>query len=169
MDLMLQRETFKEMEYFAIECFQKPDISFSGLFYPEFDFQGRGLQDIANPNCKFSLITFCSAPTDKGWAVVFAWHRDDSAICRKFIDSLTSAIDAGGILSDCILGLVIATTENVAFSPDWWESLQGTQREHIVELFTSNYDPSVEIDPSYLTKRVANAVSWHFEKFHTNM
>ncbi|MCJ8270088.1 MAG: hypothetical protein MJK04_11890, partial [Psychrosphaera sp.] len=79
---VLEQKMFAAIEYLVIECPQEPTMSFSGLFYPEFDFQGRELQNLAATNCKFSLMTFCSAPTDRGWAVVFAWHKDDAAICR---------------------------------------------------------------------------------------
>lgn len=167
-DSVLRNKEFQKIRYVVLECENHPNISFSGLFYPEFDFQGRVLQDISELGADFSLITFCSAPTKSGWAVIFSWHVKDDYICSTFIDSLKEVLRSGKSLGDAIFRLVIATCENVAYSPQWWDSLCQYKKDQISKYIRFNADPWIPISSDYLVNGLSSIVSWNFTNVYSS-
>ena len=73
-DNSLRDKNFCGMKYVLFVSKQKPSIAFSGVFFPDFDFIGRQLQDLGDHNGNLELISICSAPMDCGWGFLFAWH-----------------------------------------------------------------------------------------------
>lgn len=161
-DSILRNEKFHEIRYVVLECGDSPNISFSGLLYPEFDFQGKALQDLSELGKNFSLITFCSAPTKSGWAVIFSWHESDDNICFRFIDSLKEVLRSGKSIEDAVFRLVITTCENVAYSPRWWESLCQYKKGELSKYIRLNADPLAPVSSDYLKIGLSGVVSWNF-------
>lgn len=167
-DSVLRNEEFQKVRYVVLECENHPNTSFSGLLYPEFDFQGRVLQNISEIGTNFSLITFCSAPTKAGWAVIFSWHESDDYICSRFIDSIKEVLRSGKNLGDAIFRLIIATCENVAYSPEWWDSLCKDKKDELSKYIRLNADPWIPINSDYLISGLSNIVSWNFTNVYSS-
>ncbi|MBE0359397.1 hypothetical protein [Pseudoalteromonas aliena] len=167
-DSVLRNEEYQKIRYVVLECENHPNISFSGLLYPEFDFQGRVLQDISKIGTNFSLITFCSAPTKSGWAVIFSWHESDDYICSRFIDSIKEVLRSGKNVGDAIFRLVIATCENVAYSPVWWDSLCQHKKDELSKYIRFNADPWIPINSDYLVSGLSSIVSWDFTNVYSS-
>jgi len=167
-DSVLRNETYKSIRYVVLECENHPNTSFSGLLYPEFDFQGRVLQDLSEIGTDFSLITFCSAPTKLGWAVIFSWHESDDYICSRFIESIKDVLRSGNNLGDAIFRLIIATCENIAYSPAWWDTLCQDKKDELSKFIRINADPWIPINSDYLVTGLSNIVSWNFTNVHSS-
>ncbi len=165
-DDMLSKSQFDTLKYIILDVGGDLEISFSGLLYPEFDFNGIQIQSLLNSNDKLSLITFCSAPTSKGWAIVFAWHSSDDDICGKFIDSLLEYRFSDIQLSNAIFRLIITCCENVAYSPSWVELLDSTKIDELCSVITNTSSPTIPMDRNHLASGLEGFVNWKFSTMH---
>lgn len=168
-DLLLKNKMFHRIEYALFLSSQKPNIVFSGVFFPEYDFLGRHLQNLGNLYSRLDLLTFCSAKTKEGWGFLFAWHEDSSKSCAEFIRSLATMVHENNSIGDFLFRLVISNCENLAISPKWWESLTDQDRMSIEERISSMADIFSLTRSNYLSDGIANICSWSFEKVITNM
>lgn len=66
----------------------------SGGVFPEQDFEGHNLQDIADLGATPHLLTFTSFYGGDGGAVVFTWLPESDRTCKRFVDSLHRVPDA---------------------------------------------------------------------------
>jgi hypothetical protein len=169
-DKSLVNKSFSDIKYVIFLSKQKPVIAFSGIFYPDFDFLGRQLQNLGDQTRDLELITFCSAPKESGWAYLFAWHEESSKVCAEFMRSLATMIYKDpDSLNDYLFRLAITNCENLAISPKWWEKLDGDKIEKIVDRVTSMADILSITEQSYLMEGLEGIADWQFEEVISNM
>jgi hypothetical protein len=169
-DTSLSENSYFNIRYVIFISKQKPTIAFSGLFYPDFDFMGRMLQDLGDHTSELQLLSFCSAPIDNGWAFLFAWHEASSNVCVEFMKSLATMIhDDINSLRDYLFRLAMTNCENLAISPKWWENLTEDIKETITDRATLMADIFTITDQSYLTKGLEGISNWKFENVISNM
>lgn len=168
-DHTIRNKTFSDIKSIVFESQKEPIIAFSGLIYPQYDFQGNTLQDLSNINNNLSLLTFCSAPMKNGWGLILAWHQENSEACDRFIASLSQHVEEEGVLGDALFRFVISSCENHAFSPLWWDSLANSYKERILDRIKEMYDPMSIIQPTYLKFGLEEICKWDFQNFYTNL
>jgi hypothetical protein len=122
-------------------------MAFSGVLYPDYDFEGQLLQDLSQLKEHLELLTFCSAPTARGWGFLFAWHESS---CYRFVQSLAEAARSQP-LEDLLFRMALSC-ENHAISPQWWESLPTSTTQMIDERMTEMADLHVRTPNYCLTK-----------------
>lgn len=167
-DASLSKQAYSDIKYTLFISKQKPSVVFSGLFYPDYDFMGRQLQNLADQS--ISLITICFAPMNNSeWGFIFAWHKSSSVICDSFMESLATMIFEGKKIGDSLFRLVMSNCENIAISPLWWETLSSTAKEQISMKITSMVDPFVEIKQDYLMTGFEGISVWEFDQVITNV
>ncbi|EJG0781659.1 hypothetical protein HYO48_22635 [Vibrio parahaemolyticus] len=159
-DLMLKNQDYSELRWAIIEFDCVPDIAFSGVLYPEYDFSGLKLQDLLNITRGLSLITFCFAPMAEGWAAVFSWRTSDDKVCGKFVDSLLNNLNK----STAIFRLIVNCCENTAYAPRWVHSLSADQHKKMCEAFTLTARPTSPIRHDYLSEGLEGYVDWKVKK-----
>ncbi|MCD9008225.1 hypothetical protein LDO31_18710 [Luteimonas sp. XNQY3] len=160
----ISNSAYGDIEYLLFTSKQAQFVAFSGLFYPEFDFSGNLLQDLVDPECRYDLLTVCSAPVQDGWGFLFAWHKTSAPTCREFIGSLaaiTHENERAG--ADAMFRMVVSNCENTAFSPLWWEQQSPGQKAAVLECLARGVDMLVPIDPAYLSKRAEGVSQWEFD------
>ncbi len=170
LDSCLKIQSYPEIKYVIFCTNQQPSVVFSGLFYPDFDFLGRPLQDLSDHSRNLDLLTFCFVPMDKGWGILFAWHIESSDTCVPFMQSLASRICEDNCIGDHLFRMVISCCENLAIQPTWWESLKKKEREDITN--AACHDGADMLSPikyDYLAKGLENISEWHFENAITDM
>lgn len=164
-DNSMKNKSYSDIKYVLFISKQKPSVAFSGLFWPDFDFLGRQLQNLGDHEVKLELITMCSAPMDGNeWGFLFAWHKNSSTICNSFMESLATAIYNNCDIGDLLFRLVISNCENLAISPQWWEKLSEGHKEQITLRVTSMARPDIEIKHNYLTHGLEGISQWQFEE-----
>ena len=168
-DESLRKAQYHNINYVLFCSRQEPTIAFSGLIYPDFDFMGRQLQNLADYNQKLDLITFCSAPLNNGWGYFFAWHNSSDRVCDEFMRSLATKMYDGEDLGDMLFRLLISCCENHAISPKWWDSLSSKQVEEITERASWMVSPFCAIKPSYLQEGLQGIVKWEFNSVLSTM
>jgi len=163
-DNSLRKNSFFNVKYVLFISKQKPTIAFSGIFFPDFDFMGRQLQNLGDHISNLKLITFCSAPMDCGWGFLFAWHVTSSSVCVDFMRSLATMIhNNDNMLGDFLFRLVITNCENLAISPKWWERLLEDQKEQITSRASLMADIFSMTEPFYLMKGLEGISHWDFD------
>ena len=169
-DNSLANKSYSDIKYVIFQSSQKPIIAFSGLFYPDFDFLGRELQNLGDQTQDLQLLTFCSAPIENGWAYLFAWHETSSKVCVDFMRSLETMIHNNKkSLSDHLFRLAITNCENLAISPKWWEKLNEDIKEKITDRATSMADIFAVTEKSYLMEGLEGVSDWKFKNVISNM
>lgn len=163
LDASISDSAHADVEYVLFTSGQPQFVAFSGLFYPEFDFLGRSLQDLMDPECRFDLLTFCSAPIQNGWGFLFAWHKSSAPTCREFMRSLATVTHEGQRAgADAMFRMVLSNCENTAFSPVWWEQASSEQKAAVLGCLDRGADVFTPTDPAYLTHGAEGVSQWEF-------
>jgi len=168
-DNSVKNNLYQNIKYVLFTSTQKPFMAFSGVFYPDFDFIGRQLQDLGNHETALELITFCSAPMRSGWGFLFSWHDSNSTVCDDFMKSLATMICENREIGDLLFRLVISNCENHAIAPQWWENLPKQYKEQIIDTSSRMTDFLVITPPSYLLEGLEGISNWKFENVITNV
>ena len=166
-DQVLKNKSFEEIEYCAFISTTDLFTAYSGVMYPEYDFNGMLLQNLCDDDQQLDLIAHYSAPTAHGWAHVFTWHKSSSSTSRRFMSSLAARMHHGGDIGDLLFRFVILNCENIAFSPSWWEKLSKKEIAEIIEGASCMVDPFVIINPYYLTKGLSGVSNWEFSHVYS--
>lgn len=162
-DESLRSQSFSDLSYVLFVSSDPQAIAFSSLISPDFDFQGRPLQNLSDLHRPLDLLTFCSAPVDSGWGFLLAWHESSRGVCRKFIDSLFAATEEGSD-AEALLFRLMLHGENHAVSPEWWEGLTHDAREVISATFSDAVDPFADIPSDWLLNGVPDYSGWRFDE-----
>lgn len=103
-----------------------PDFAVSGVVYPEFDFQGNAIQNLATPTC-LNLITYTVLPLVTSGIIAFIWDTKSATACLK----LTSSIDRlpSVDVPHALVRFTYEHFENCYASPKWWEALSTNQKD----------------------------------------
>ena len=165
-DDVLKNKLYDDMRYVSFSSKDKLFMAFSNILYPEYDFMGNTIQDLSNTNTEntFDLITFCSAPTENGWAFIFSWHKSSDNSCLPFIQSLKERLKQGDFLSDLLFKFILLNSENFALSPSWWESLSNDIQKEISQAISNMMHHTNEIRKYYSIHGLENIANWNFEE-----
>lgn len=168
-DEYLSARSFSDIKSVIFCTDQKPSVVFSGLFFPDFDFLGRQMQDLSDHSNTLDLLTFSFVPMDQGWGILFAWLSESSSACVPFMKSLATRIYEDRKLGDHLFRLVILNCENMAMRPQWWESLAERARIAITKAASYGADIFAPIRHDYLARGLENISGWKFESVISDM
>lgn len=162
-DGFLRSHSYLDVCSLIIQCDNVPNVMCSTIFFPEYDFGGKKLQDILDLSSRMRSVSVTSfASLGKGF-VVFVWIKRDSDIILKFVESML-ALDRGSI-PDAICRLFVEYSENIYFAPAWWERLGGDVKEYVVEKYNSTI--SVK-NPTGLMDSKFKLACWNIERITNN-
>jgi hypothetical protein len=106
-------------------------VASTGSINPDWDIQGKRIQDLGSLNEAMQGLTYGIAVDEKGFSVVFSWPHDFSLIAH-FIDQI-SRLD-GSSLATALIIFMFAYSENTYFSSSWWNGLRTAQRARLRDL-----------------------------------
>jgi hypothetical protein len=112
-------------------------ITTSGVFIPEFDFEGNRLQDLNAPKGALALLGFNIIPIGGQTCAVFGW-LDKKPQNKRFVDSLHSIPESH--LASAMVQFGFDTSDNLFVRPSWWEQLD-TQKKTYLKLNLRNSTP----------------------------
>lgn len=136
---MLHPDSKESLRYFAA-LFAEPAMYFaSTAFIPEWDFNGRQLQDLRRIE-PFNLICFSAWAAGQQSAIVFCWHESADSVCVPFIESLRQV--PSDRLGDRILSMAFEISENIVFREDWWQKMRSEDQERLAARVFSGLPPS---------------------------
>ena len=138
-DGLLEGQEYKTVRAYIIEFETAPPVMCSGAVYPEQDFGGVELQDVADIRNTPDLLCFTSFHGGERGAVVFSWLAESDRTCRTFVESLRAISDE--FVTAALSRFFFTHCENVHIEPDWWESLSEETRNAVIERVTVNANP----------------------------
>ena len=158
-----QKENISKFRYTLFRVKGDPNILFSGVFFPDYDFQGNVIQDLSDFEILHQLITVSSVPLDDGWGILFAWHYSSDYIVNELLNSFKQSIKDGNNISDLLFRLIITRVENIVISPLWWESLAEIDKNNIIARFSYEKKPDNPIIKDYLVSGLTGISDWEIE------
>jgi len=159
-------QDFEDIRYYILSFDSQPIMHYSGLTYPDYDFCSNSLQNILNDP---GLLSFSSVLTKKGWAIVFSWLSKSDDVCIAFIESLEKRLYAGDNLTDLLFNFVLKSCENIAFSPNWWNSLSDNSKKRILDLIQVRDSCSIMPSPDRYEKIEVSIQDWNYVETKTNI
>lgn len=168
-DRALSEKKHEEFEYITFESKSPWNLQLSGVLYPEYDFQGKKLQDLADLGSPLDFITFFTAPTSLGWSFNICWHGSSNETCFNLVESLRTSVSKGEKLQDALFRFSISCCENHAFRVSWWNSLADSAKAEIMSRVELVTDLEIPIPESYLSQGLEGIADWEFEHVYTSL
>jgi hypothetical protein len=167
-DKALMANDFRGCKYYIIWLENIPDFLVSGSFLPEFDFDGKLLQDLGNLNMSAEQLSFSVIATDSGGAIVFSW-LGEGVVCSQFVKSLHNKPDKA--IPYAIARLAFEHFENICISPPWLESLTEENQQYLIARQLSGLpDPDLgDRQFNCLMDDNIRLVNWTVSHFTTNL
>jgi hypothetical protein len=166
MDSMLLENQYTDLKYLAITFKDKPEIACSGTFCPEYDFNGKFLQDLSDLIPDFDAIMFNLIPTEKGGMAIFSWIDYDSVNCYRLIKSLLDV--SKNRIPDAILRMAFEYIDNVYIDPNWWEPLGRKLKIELTMLANSGMLVVPRIPTGIIPDKI-QFVFWRLDEIITNL
>lgn len=130
-DEILRSSDFRDVRAYLIALEGPPPVMCSGGFFPEEDFQGAKLQDVAMHRGTPDVVTVSSFASRGHGYVVLSWLQQCDGSCLPFVRSLHNIPDED--LAPAILRMFFQHIENVFMMPDWWEGLPDKSRRSLID------------------------------------
>ncbi len=113
-----------------------PKIVCNFVYAPDFDFVGDYLQDFEDFSKDLDHLMITVLPAAGGGYALLS-HLDDCGLApRRLISSLLARPN----VTTALVWLIIGQAENIAISPDWFETLSEVERQLILQHFVCNAD-----------------------------
>ena len=168
-DACLRSSSFADVRFVIFESPAPAVVLCSGVLLPQYDFQGRTIQDLASPDTRRDLMSVNVIRTDQGSATVLAWHATSDASCERFCRSLASCPNPEREIPEALLRLVLSTFENTAISPVWWDALAVEGQTELLARFEYLGHPLTPPDPEYLMPDRRNYIAPPLTVVRTNI
>ncbi|BAH40766.1 MAG TPA: hypothetical protein DGD08_18205 [Gemmatimonas aurantiaca] len=158
-DADLLARDFAEARYVAVELDVPPDLMCSGFVQPHYTFDGERIQDLSDLKTELQVMSFSLASTAKGGVAVFAWRSDSDAASSELVDSLLrlEVVD----IPHALVRYATSEFENTYYRPDWWDGLQQTDKDALVDRLHHGVGPDIALNPSYLKDDGRRLVRWN--------
>jgi len=157
-DYILINKKFDQAKFYSIKIDSVPYIMCSGAIYPDFDFSGRQLQNIADLTKKLDLVTFSSIATNTGGALVLCWEKSSDKSCLSLVKSLHKFNDKE--ISSALVKFMFSYFENIYFSPMWWDSLSSTLKNYLLNRTMLNLSPNTMRTKDCLVNDGVKILDW---------
>lgn len=163
-DASLADRDFSGFKFAIFGSTSRCSLQASGLIFPDFDFKGRLLQHLGLRTNQIDLLTFFTAPTECGWALVLAWHESSDESCLGLMQSLVEEVRQGSMLEDMLLRFSLTCCENHAIRMSWWDELPESAKKQATDMMAVMADPTVAVTADYLTKGCEGLADWSFDR-----
>ncbi len=164
-DNALRCDDYSGSIFYSLYIDKCPDLLCSGAAQPEYDFNGKRLQDLSDMNVDFDFLTCCIIALESGGLILFNWMGNQPT-CKHLIGSLDRFNDSD--IVESVLIYCIETFENIVFSQSCWEHLNKSKKNELTNRFYTVLVNRIR-DPNYLRLKGEKAVNWQVTKRDTNL
>lgn len=138
LDLYLLSGDYGRIETTVLQFASPPPVAASFVYAPDFDFEGKYLQNFEGLSSDLSHLMVTLFPANGGGFLLLSHEDTANDAPRRIIASLRAQAD----VPSSAVWLVACQTENFAISPDWFESLSEEHRDAFKAGFYSNASPT---------------------------
>lgn len=124
-----------DFHFVAVRFDQVLPVVACGAFHPEFDLQGKPLQQLGRDGVEFDHITLTVTAFEAQTIVVFGWIGSDDGPAKSLAESFAAVEDTRK--ADALVRLLFIHTDNIFFRPSWWASLPEAERQVLNEMTRS--------------------------------
>jgi hypothetical protein len=135
LDLILLNGEFRRIITWIFPFNKSPGLVCNSVYAPDFDFKGNYLQLFEDFGNNLNNLMVTILPYHSGGFALFSYLDTCAEGPAELIDSLLSEAD----FTSAIVWLVTCYFENIAFSPDWLESLSEDTQNIIRNRFKRNF------------------------------
>jgi SEC-C motif-containing protein len=167
LDGILLSRDFSPIKYARISLSTPPDVMVSSGYFPEVDFDGNELQDVADITNRMDMISISSFYGDGRGEVVFTWLDECNKSCEKFVRSLVDM--ERNRIGDAVVRFMFEACENIYLNPDWWEGLDKNVRASLVDRMMLSATPTAERSNKCLMDDRLKLVDWEILNIETNI
>ena len=129
---------FDRMSAYVVFADRTLDFVVSGGVFPEFDFAGLCLQNLATPN-RLEFLTYSALAFQTGGVVAFVWDSTRGGSCVQLMRSLDRLAVAD--VPDALVRLTFEHFENTYADPRWWEGMSTSERDHLLRRLATAASP----------------------------
>lgn len=143
LDAMLNEKDQRKLSHIVFTLSEPPKVMTSAAVGLTFDFQGGEVQRISqDPNIIPSYIIINSFSSNGVGYICISWIEEHNIVASKFVESLkrTSSIGAS------LLAFIFTAIENNYLSEDWWSSLESSQKDYLMGLYSQGVMTSTYSD-----------------------
>jgi hypothetical protein len=105
-----------------------PSVVASFAVQPSADLNGNRLQDMSDRDVELSHVMVSIIPLKAGSAAIFSWLDTANNAPLRFFDSLAQS----GAPTKAVIHAALDLSENVALSPEWYESLAPLTKKYVM-------------------------------------
>ncbi|MET4258250.1 hypothetical protein ABIC09_003192 [Bradyrhizobium sp. S3.12.5] len=124
-----------DFHFVAVRFDQVLPVVACGAFHPEFDLQGKPLQQLGRDGVDFDHITLTVTTFEAQTIVVFGWIGTDDGPAKALAASFVAVEDARK--ADALIRLLFIHTDNLFLRPSWWDALPEDNRRALNEMTRS--------------------------------
>ena len=156
-DDVWRNNNFSKIRFVAFLYDSPTPILSASAFAPEYDFTGGLLQDLSDLSFTQNSMSLCIWSVDSCGVVLLMWHETSDRSCVPFVRSLLRQPKPR--LSARLTSLAFEHSENIAFSPYWWEALSPSNRLALERRMKGGLISSEPRQPDYLHDEGCTAIS----------
>lgn len=135
-DARLMSGARDDFHFVAVRFDQVLPVVACGAFHPQFDFQGKPLQQLGRDGVEnLEHITLTVTTFEAQTVLVFGWIGSKDGPAKKLAESYVALNNTRK--SDALVRLVFIHTDNLFLRPSWWKTLPETDRRILNELMRS--------------------------------
>ena len=157
-DKILLSGNFSGIRAYIVELGSLPPIMCSASIFPEQDFEGNELQDVADLGVISHLLNFTSFYGGNRGVIVFIWLAESDPTCRRFIDSLRAL--PPDRMTDGFIRFFFEFCENLHIQPKWWENLEDNKKNSLIDRLSNSANVNMGRKPACLADDGVRYDNW---------
>ncbi len=164
-DKELLKGKFVNLNFYGLKTKTTPEVVASFSFIPEYDFQGKFLQDLGEMGKPIESMTLSIFPTEEGGAIIFTWIAQFNGACENFLESLENIPD--NKKPDAVVRCAFEFGENTFFSPIWWKNLKEDIQSKLLMRLLSGI-ATIDRNQNCLSDYEGHLVDWEISSKKTS-
>ena len=147
-DGILLSADFSRIRAYIVELGSPPSVMCSAALFPEQDYEGNTLQDVADLQVLPHLLSFSAFCGGNRGFIVFTWLPECDGTCQQFIHSFR--VLPPDRMIDGLIRFFFESCENLHIRPEWWEQLESNKRESLIDRLSASASSSIAREPGCL-------------------
>ena len=153
-DAGLENNDFSDVRSVIFTFYHIPPVMVCGGINPDFDFNGKKLQDLMELTTRAENISMSSYYDGEKGVIAFSWLKNSHDVCKKLMNSLLEK-DAS-LYTTILVQFMFKNFENIYVSPEWWETVSASAKDALLSLFGDTTNPELLPNANGLVHKVAD-------------
>ena len=168
LDEALESSNFDSSQAVVFEFKNPPPVMVSGAVYPDFDFNGKRIQDLNNLKVVPNMMAMNSFYDGQKGYMVMSWQAYSSEVPKMLVQSLLEKSSSD--YEKYLLQYIFKSFENCFIAPCWWDAIEESDKEILINLMVDSANPlsepngdgiaSVQLKAAFPTIQEIHHINW---------